>query len=127
VRRWDEPVRLKPGEVLTVGEVEDGIERVLKLAYEAAEGGSGEAWLFLGDLYLVSEGRAGRLLGLTTCRDMAEFGSHPTADRPPQLDRQPSPRCGSLHQSFRRLGNSRGAVQAWVPVRLKLRQRHRIS
>lgn len=35
-------------------EVEDGIEHVLKLAYEAAEGGSGEAWLFLGDLYLVS-------------------------------------------------------------------------
>jgi len=51
-------VRLKPGKVLTVGEVEDGIEHVLKLAYEAAEGGSGDAWLFLGDLYLVSEGDA---------------------------------------------------------------------
>lgn len=53
-RRWDEQVGLKPGEVLTVSEVEEGIDHVLKLAYEAAEGGLGEAWLFLGDLYLVS-------------------------------------------------------------------------
>ncbi len=58
-RRWDERVAFKAGDILSVAEVESGIDHVLKLAYEAAEGGSGEAWLFLGDLYLVS--RAGSL------------------------------------------------------------------
>ena len=63
-RKWDGPVLLKAGDVLTVGEVEDGIEQVLKLAYEAAENGSGEAWLFLGDLYLVSRSATEYSVGL---------------------------------------------------------------
>ncbi|GAA5863624.1 hypothetical protein JCM1840_000083 [Sporobolomyces johnsonii] len=47
-----EMAQIKGGVVLADDEVEEGMKEVVRLAKEAAEKGSAEAWVLLGDLYL---------------------------------------------------------------------------
>ncbi|GAA5955010.1 hypothetical protein JCM21900_002759 [Sporobolomyces salmonicolor] len=47
-----EMAQIKGGIVLTDAEVEEGMKEVVRLATEAGEKGSAEAWVLLGDLYL---------------------------------------------------------------------------
>lgn len=92
-RNWHKPLSLRPGHVLQVAEVEEGMEQVLKMAYEAAEAGSGQAWLFLGDLYLVSLAKRDRLRWRLRGATLTWATLSTLADRSSQPERQPFTSC----------------------------------